>query len=104
MQLAKSAFLGETGLEPTCCSQTEITTASLQFLRTFTHKESEVVYAYSNYSGSLQFNYFKPLTLTEYVYRGQNTCFMFHFSPDKPSVVVVRKLCSNKLQLNADTH
>jgi hypothetical protein len=53
MQHAKSAFLGETGLEPTRCSEAEITTASLQYLRTFTHKESEVVYAYGNHSDSL---------------------------------------------------
>jgi hypothetical protein len=53
MQYAKSAFLGETGLEPTRCSETEITRASLQYLRTFTRKESEVVYAYENHFGSL---------------------------------------------------
>lgn len=53
MQHAKSAFLGETGLEPTRCSETQITAASLQYLRTFIHKESEVVHAYGNDSGSL---------------------------------------------------
>jgi len=53
MQHAKSAFLGETGLEPTHCSETQITTASLQYVRSFTHKESKVVYAYGNHSGSL---------------------------------------------------
>jgi len=58
-------FLRETGLEPTRCSQTQITTASLQYLRTFIHKESEVVYVYGNHCGSFQFNYFKLLTLTE---------------------------------------
>jgi hypothetical protein len=53
MQHAKSAFLGETGLEPTRCSETQITTVYLQYLRRFIHKESEVVYAYGNHSGSL---------------------------------------------------
>jgi len=53
MQHAKSAFLGETGMEPTRCSETQITTASLQYPGTFIHKESEVVYAYGNHSGSL---------------------------------------------------
>jgi len=53
MQHAKSPFLGENGLEPTRCSEIQITTASLQYLRTFIRKESEVVYAYGNHSGSL---------------------------------------------------
>ena len=42
MQEAKSAFLDENGLEPTRCSETQITTASLQYVRTFIHKGSEV--------------------------------------------------------------
>jgi hypothetical protein len=55
MQHAKSAFQGDTGLDPTRCSETQITTASVQYLRTFIHKESEVVlvYAYCNHCGSL---------------------------------------------------
>lgn len=53
IQHAKSPFLGATGLEPTRCSETRITTASLQYLRTFIRKERELVCAYGNHSGSL---------------------------------------------------
>jgi len=40
MQHAKSAFLGELGLEPTRCSETQITMASLHYMRTFIHKKA----------------------------------------------------------------
>jgi hypothetical protein len=41
MQHAKSAFQGDTGLEPTRCSETQITTASVQYLRKFIHKKTK---------------------------------------------------------------